>query len=92
MIFLALDPISLAGLALGGIAGGLMSGGGGGNTTTQMGPTPPAAPAPEAQTITPVQSPIGTKPLAKPQTSTFLGAAATPPPVQPTGQKSLLGQ
>lgn len=84
----SIDPISLTGLALAGAgaaAGGaasLIGGSGGG--AAQPTPTPPAAPPP------PQANPTGQRTQSKPQQSTFIGAAATPP--TQSGQKSLLGQ
>lgn len=86
------DPISLTGLALAGLAGGgaaagasLLSGGGGASAAT---PAAPAAPAPTLPQ--PTNQPQGAKPVSRSQAPSFLGASATPP-VQ-SGSKSLLGQ
>lgn len=81
----SVDPITLTGLALGGLAGvgaGAASGAfkGGGSAPA---PTPPPAQA------APPQAPQS-KALPQSQQPTFLGAAATPP--TQSGQKSLLGQ
>lgn len=85
----SIDPISLTGLALagagaaaGGTAASLIGGSGGG--AAQPAPTPPAAAPP------PQATPTGQRQAPRPQQSTFIGAAATPP--TQSGQKSLLGQ
>ena len=81
------DPITLAGLALGGLAGGgaaALAGGG------AQAPAAPVAPPTQQQAAPPQSQPTGSKPSPKPQQSTFLGAAATPP--TQSGQKTLLGQ
>ncbi len=85
----SIDPITLTGLAvgaLGGLGAGAATGafGGSGSATAMAPPQQPAAPPPQ-------QQPQVTKPLPQTQSSTFLGAAATPQPTQ-SGQKSLLGQ
>jgi hypothetical protein len=84
----SLDPVTLGGLAIGALAGGGTAlaanalGGGAGAAPT---------PAPQQATPPPQQQPTGAKPTPQSQASTFLGAAATPQPVQ-SGQKTLLGQ
>lgn len=81
----SLDPISLTGLALGGLFGAgasAFSGGGGGGGSA---PTPtPAAPPPAA----PAQK--TPQPKQQAQQSSFIGGVPAPPPS--TGQKTLLGQ
>ena len=83
----AVDPITLTGLALGGLgataASSLMGGGGG--TAPPSQPTPPPAAAP------PPSTPQGSAKAVKSQQPTFIGAAATPPNAG-SGQKTLLGQ
>lgn len=76
----SVDPISLAGLALGGAAGlaGSALSSGGGSTPAPAAPPPQAAPQ---KTPAPKQST---------QQPTFIGGVPTPPPS--TGQKTLLGQ
>lgn len=84
----SVDPITLAGLALGGLAGGAagMMGGGGAQT-----PAAPTAPPTQQQAAPPQSAPTGSKPAPKPQQSTFLGAAAVPQG-SASGSKTLLGQ
>lgn len=81
-----IDPITLTGLALGGLGaiGGSAAAGAFGGA-----PKPPVASAPPPQ-APPQQQPQGTQNTPKPQQSTFIGAAATPP--TQSGQKTLLGQ
>lgn len=88
-----IDPITLSGLALGALAGGvggsLMGGG-----AQSPAPGAPQAPPTQAAAAPPIQQPQGTKPTPKGQQSpsTFIGSAmGASPPVQ-SGQKSLLGQ
>lgn len=82
----SVDPITLTGLALAGLAGGTATA-----LATSGGSTPPpaaAAPAPTAS-APPAQNPMSSaKPQAQQQS--FIGAAATPS--QNSGQKTLLGQ
>lgn len=75
----SVDPLTLTGLALGGLAGGAASMFGGGGES---------APAPMAP---PAQAPPQQKPQGKQNTQqpTFMGGIPTPPPS--TGQKTLLG-
>lgn len=78
------DPVTLTGLVLGGLAGGgaaLAAGGGG------AGPSAPGAPPPIAA---PQQSPTGTRAQPKSQQPTFVGATSVPN--NTSGQKTLLGQ
>lgn len=80
----SVDPLTLTGLALGGLAGAAGSSLAGGGSS---------APAPQAppQQAAPAQTPVGSAKQNKPQQSTFIGAAATPPTAS-SGQKTLLGQ
>lgn len=82
----SVDPITLTGLALGGLGalGGAAAGGAFGGASA---PAAPAAPPPQAP---PQVQPQGSPTQTKPQQSTFIGAAATPP--TQSGQKTLLGQ
>lgn len=80
------DPITLTGLALAGLAGGAATaamGGGGGTAAT---PTPTPAPTPAS----PASNPQGTAKKPQAQQQSFIGAAATP--MNQPGQKTLLGQ
>lgn len=79
-----IDPITLTGLALAAVGGGVTSAIAGGSGAPAA-PTP----APLASTPAPAQQPqTKTQPVS--QQPTFLGAAATPP--TQSGQKTLLGQ
>lgn len=78
-----IDPITLTGLALAAVGGGVASAIGGGSAPAAPTPAPlPSTPAPAQQPQTKTQ-PVSQQP-------TFLGAAATPP--TQSGQKTLLGQ
>lgn len=83
----SMDPISLVGLAGGGLAGllGGMMGGGGGNQSTTA---PMATPAPPPQQ----QSPTTKKPQARNPAgfSSFIGSAASPNTAN-AGGKTLIG-
>lgn len=82
----SLDPVSLAGLAIGGIGGlmGGMMGGGGGSA-----PTPkPEAPPPAA----PPQKPAPAKQAGGATGSSFIGGIPAAPQTSGAGGKTLLGQ
>lgn len=89
----SLDPVTLTGLAIGAIAGGVggaLSGGGAGGNTAPTTPTPPPDPTAAAP---PVQQPVGSQKSGSGGggTPSFIGSAAAPSQVG-YGQKSLLGQ
>ena len=84
----SIDPITLTGLALAGLAGGATAAIAGGGSSAA--PPPAAPPAPTAS-APPASNPVGqAKPSTPPQQQSFIGAAATPN--TQSGSKTLLGQ
>jgi hypothetical protein len=87
----SVDPITLTGLALAGLAGGATAAFAGGGTnqpaTPAATPTPPAAPPPVA--APPTTSPAGSSQSLKGSQPSFVGASAAPS--SDFGQKTLVG-
>jgi len=78
----SVDPVTLTGLALAAVGGGVASSLAGGSSAPT--PTPPPQQAP------PQQAPVGVRPQNKTNQPSFVGSSATPS--TDTGQKTLLGQ
>lgn len=88
----SVDPITLTGLALGGLVGGMM--GSKGSALAAAAPTPQAPPAPPASAPA-QQQPVGSRNAVgnntpRGATPTFIGGMPAPP--TQSGQKTLLGQ
>jgi len=91
----SVDPITLTGLALAGMAGTMagtaMSSGSSASAAPLTTPlTTPAAPPAPGATAPPASSPMGQAKKPATQQQSFIGAAATPS--TQSGSKTLLGQ
>jgi hypothetical protein len=88
----SVDPITLTGLALAGMAGTMagtaMSSGSSASSAAPL--TTPAAPPAPGATAPPASSPMGQAKKPATQQQSFIGAAATPS--TQSGSKTLLGQ
>ena len=85
----SVDPITLTGLALAGLAGGAAAGLAGGGSSAAPAATP-AAPPPPTAAAPPASNPLGQAKKPQAAQQSFIGAAATPN--TQSGQKTLLGQ